>query len=99
MIGRFNIMKIFDFSKCQRNKRDGQYGGVVGNKAGVFINGENWIIKYPKNTKGMQNVDDLSYTTSPLSEYIGSQVYELLNYMDLCICMAINITILDIISI
>lgn len=33
------------------------------------------MIKYPKNTKGMDRVN-ISYTTSSLSEYIGSHIFE-----------------------
>ena len=37
------------------------------------------MVKYPKSTK-LMNVDGMSYTTSPLSEYIGSQIYKILGY-------------------
>ena len=53
------------------------YGGHSGSKKGIIFNGERWFLKYPKSTKSM-NVVGLSYTTSPLSEYIGSHIYELL---------------------
>lgn len=52
---------------------------MAGLKEGVVYNGENWLIKYPKNTKGMI-VQDISYTTSPLSEFIGSHIYSILGY-------------------
>lgn len=54
------------------------YGGHSGSKKGVIIDNERWFLKYPKTTKSME-VQNLSYTTSPLSEYIGSQIYESLN--------------------
>lgn len=46
-------------------------------KKGVTIDGEYWIVKYPKSTKGMEGELD-PYTTSPLSEYIGSHIYQML---------------------
>lgn len=53
------------------------YGGHGGSKKGIIINKEKWFLKYPKSTKSM-NVEGLSYTTTPLSEYIGSHIYEIL---------------------
>lgn len=53
------------------------YGGHAGRKKGIVIDGIKWMIKYPQNTKNMPLVE-LSYTTSPLSEYIGSHIYDLL---------------------
>ena len=51
------------------------YGGHAGSKKGIIYNNENWFIKFPKSTKSMEKVA-ISYTTSPLSEYIGSKIYE-----------------------
>lgn len=71
--------KIYDLSSCELNERNGTYGGKAGDKEGITIDGEHWIVKYPKNTKGM--VGDLPlYTTAPLSEYIGSHIYQLLGF-------------------
>lgn len=70
---------IVDLNQCNLSPRNGRYGGMAGSKEGIIYEGEYWIVKYPKNTKSMQ-VDNLSYTTSPLSEYIGSHVYEILGY-------------------
>lgn len=68
---------IYDLDSCVLNERNGIYGGNAGNKEGVTINGEYWIIKYPKTTRGMR--DELpSYTSAPLFEYIGSHVYKIL---------------------
>jgi hypothetical protein len=64
---------LIDFSECKRNIR--YYGGESGAKLGVIYNGANWLLKYPKTTK-MLNKPKVSYTTSPLSEFIGSQIYE-----------------------
>lgn len=73
-------MRIIDFSDCEYSSRDGTYGGQAGDKDGIRYHGENWLIKYPKSTKGMDVEDDISYTTSPLSEFIGSHIYEILGY-------------------
>lgn len=51
------------------------YGGHGGSKRGIMINDERWFLKYPKSTKSM-DVNGLSYSTTPLSEYLGSHIYE-----------------------
>ncbi len=51
------------------------YGGHGGSKRGIIMNGERWFLKYPKSTKSM-GVDGLSYSTTPISEYLGSHIYE-----------------------
>lgn len=51
------------------------YGGHAGSKKGVIIDNEKWFLKYPKSTKSM-DVQNLSYATTPLSEYIGSHIYK-----------------------
>ncbi len=51
------------------------YGGHGGSKRGIMINDERWFLKYPKSTKSM-DVKGLSYSTTPLSEYLGSHIYE-----------------------
>lgn len=70
---------IYDFRNCMTNERNGTYGGLAGDKEGITFQGENWIIKYPKSTKGMRG-ELISYMTSPLSEYIGSHIYKILGY-------------------
>ena len=66
-------MKIYDFNDVKLSGR--MYGGLSGSKLGIILDNENWIIKFPKNTRNFDNVD-ISYTTSPLSEYLGSHIYE-----------------------
>lgn len=51
------------------------YGGHGGSKRGIIIDKERWFLKYPKSTKSM-DVVGLSYSTTPLSEYLGSHIYE-----------------------
>ncbi len=73
-------MDIIDFSNCKLSDRNLEYGGRAGEKRGIVFNGERWFLKFPKNTIGMNRVTGLSYVTSPLSEYIGSQIYKILGY-------------------
>lgn len=77
-------MQLYDFNDEQRyplSNRDGIYGGNGGNKDGILIDGEFWFIKYPKTTRGMsEKARKISYTTSPLSEYLGSHIYEILGF-------------------
>lgn len=66
-------MEILD---CNNLKENGlRYGGHAGNKLGVIIDGENWFLKFPKSTRDLKRKVDISYATTPLSEYIGSQIY------------------------
>ena len=53
------------------------YGGHSGSKKGILLENERWFLKYPKSTRSM-NVVGMSYTTSPISEFMGSQIYSLL---------------------
>ena len=55
------------------------YGGDAGAKEAIIYNDAVWMIKYPKTTRDMIN-PKVSYTTSPLSEYLGSKIYELLGF-------------------
>ena len=55
------------------------YGGHGGSKKGIIFNNERWFLKYPKTTKSM-NVENISYSTTPLSEYLGSKIYESLGF-------------------
>lgn len=66
-------MEIYDFNNVELSGR--MYGGLSGSKLGIILDNEYWILKFPKNTKYFDNVD-ISYTTSPLSEYLGSHIYE-----------------------
>lgn len=71
---------IVDLSKCKISDRHGMYGGQAGDKDGILYNNEYWIVKFPKSTKGMKGNDLPSYTSSPLSEYLGSHIYQILGY-------------------
>lgn len=74
-------MKIHDFSNCPYSPRNGFYGGAAGDKDGILIDGEPWICKYPKPTVGMRGMANLApYASTPLSEYLGSHIYQILGY-------------------
>ena len=74
------MQDIIDFSKCIYSVRHGSYGGRAGDKDGILYNGKPYIVKYPKPSRQLQNVNDMSYTAAPLSEYIGSHVYQILGF-------------------
>lgn len=74
------MIKIVDFTSCPLSSRNLEYGGRAGEKKGIMYNDEFWFLKYPKNARGMKNTEGMSYVTSPLSEFIGSQIFELLGY-------------------
>lgn len=68
------MIEIKDFNTCEMTIKG--YRGHSGSKIGLKINGENYLVKFPKSTKSM-DVDSISYTTSPISEFLGSHIYEL----------------------
>lgn len=74
-------MKILkDFVDCRNLQYSYKtFGGDAGAKVGVLLNGEDWIMKYPKNIRGLKRVNT-SYSTSPISEYIGSHIYSMLGF-------------------
>ena len=74
-----NEKLIYNLNDSPLSDRNGIYGGKAGSKEGILIDDEYWLVKYPKSTKSMNDLD-LSYTTAPLSEYIGSHIYEILGY-------------------
>lgn len=74
------MIKIVDFSNCKLSPRNLEYGGRAGEKKGIIYNDGYWFLKYPKTTAGMDIKGGLSYTTSPLSEFIGSHIFEILGY-------------------
>lgn len=66
---------MVDFNSFPENER--YYSGNAGAKMGIFFQDENWFLKFGKSTRGFRNMD-ISYATSPLSEYIGSHIYEII---------------------
>ncbi len=73
-------MKLYNLEDCSLSDRNGTYGGNSGDKEGILINGERWIVKYPKSAARLRDVSDMSYSSTPESEYIGSHIYEILGY-------------------
>ena len=76
-------MELINFDECLRPPLFSQkhYGGLSGNKEHILINNENYFLKYPKKfSNGAKNYTNviLSYSNSPLSEYIASHIYEML---------------------
>lgn len=74
------MIKIIDFTNCELSSRNLEYGGRAGEKKGIVYKDGFWFLKFPKNTSGMNNVNGLSYVTSPLSEYIGSNIFRIFGY-------------------
>lgn len=70
------MIEIADLRDCPSSGR--LYGGRAGRKEGILINGEPWIAKYPRSTRDLKGHGLPSYTSSPLSEYLGSHIYALL---------------------
>jgi len=54
------------------------YGGNAGAKEAVIYDNGIWMIKHPKTTRDLIN-PQISYTTSPLSEFLGSKIYACMN--------------------
>ena len=71
------MVSIQDLDKYPRSLI-GYYGGNAGKKYGIVIDGQDWMVKFPKSTKEF-NKAGVSYTTSPISEFIGSKIYEFLD--------------------
>lgn len=71
------MIEMINFEDCPINDR--VYGGAAGRKLGVVYEGQNYILKFPGNLKDKQlkNIK-MSYSNAPVSEYIGSHVYELI---------------------
>ena len=70
-------MDLANFNDYQQNQR--MYGGTAGRKMGITYNGKEYLLKFPGNLKEkqMKNIN-LSYSNSPVCEYIGSKIYELI---------------------
>lgn len=69
-------MVLRDISDCKQIER--YYGGLSCQKMGITLDGKNYMMKLPGNLKSrdMKNVV-LSYSNSPVCEYIGSHIFEL----------------------
>lgn len=68
---------MYNLDNCSLSDKNGSYGGNAGLKEGIIFDNKYWLVKYPKSTRSMKSVKDY-YTSSPLSEYIGSHIYQIL---------------------
>lgn len=66
------MITVENFEQAPLSRR--YYGGSAGRKIGIRWNNDNWLLKFPKNTRDLQGSVP-SYSTAPLSEYLGSHVY------------------------
>jgi hypothetical protein len=71
------MIKLIDFNESI-TARGVFYGGDAGAKDAVIYQNEAWMLKYPKTTRDLID-PQISYTTSPLSEYLGSKIYKTLD--------------------
>ena len=69
------MQAICDLDQYAYSIRHGSYGGIAGAKDGILINGEMYLVKFPKASRCVKVA-----STSPLSEYVGSHIYEILGY-------------------
>ncbi|MBD5506392.1 MAG: CtkA family protein [Lachnospiraceae bacterium] len=69
-------MELINFNNFRQNQR--MYGGTAGRKMGITYEGKDYLLKFPGNLKEqqMKNIN-LSYSNSPVCEYIGSKIYEI----------------------
>ena len=74
------MIKLIDFDAVQTPSSASfiVYGGNAGAKEAVIYDGGIWMLKHPKTTRDLVN-PQISYTTSPLSEFLGSKIYESMN--------------------
>lgn len=72
------MIPILDLDNLAYSCGNGSYGGLAGKKVGIVLNDTDWIIKYPQDLSGMEGKGMPINATSPLSEYLGSHIYEIL---------------------
>lgn len=65
-------MNLIDFTDCKTLKKG--YGGANGNKISVIYNNDIYMLKFP--SPATKN-DNLSYSNSVFSEYLGSHIFAL----------------------
>lgn len=75
------MIDLIDFNQAERLPIYA-YGGNAGLKYAVLFKDRKWLLKFPEHTRSFESVlrnpdaSIPSYTNSPLSEYIGSRIYE-----------------------
>lgn len=70
---RLRDMEIVDLRSCPKSGLF--YGGRAGQKEGILIDGVPWIAKYPRTTRDLRGRNLPSYTSSPVSEFLGARIY------------------------
>ncbi len=74
------MIRDFDIINCNDlEKTYGTFHGRAGAKWEVVLKNELYIMKFPNNIKNMKKVE-ISYSTAPLSEFLGSHIYEILGF-------------------
>lgn len=74
-------IEIVNFDNCPTTNRIKAYGGASGNKYPIIYNGEEWLLKYPRYLMNLNRKNQvLPYSNSPLSEFLGSKIYEILGF-------------------
>lgn len=71
-------MSIVDLQECALSYKNGSYGGMAGYKEGIIYNDSLWIVKYPKNITHLKETEDKVYSSSSISEYLGSHIFSIL---------------------
>lgn len=64
-------MELIDFSQDQKRRKS--YAGANGSKISIIHDGELYMLKFPGEAK---KNDDLSYSNSCISEYLGCHIYD-----------------------
>jgi len=67
------MTKIYDFKEIETAPFV-FYSGDAGAKIAMIHDNSIWMLKFPKSTRDLEK-PNVSYTTSPLSEFLGSQIY------------------------
>lgn len=68
-------MKLIDFLESELLE-DITYLGNAGTKRAYLHDNVVWMVKFPQSTRNLEGKHLPSYTSSPLSEYIGSHIYD-----------------------
>ena len=73
-------MNNIDFTNCKRILSKA-YNGANGKKIAVMYDGKQYMLKFPPNASKKPN--GLSYSNSCISEYIGSNVFNIIGIPDI----------------
>lgn len=75
------MIKVIDLEKVEFSPKHGTYGGNACSKDGIMLNDEMWILKYFSYVKEFKDEHNLlEYSISALSEYIASNIFNMLGY-------------------